>query len=263
MSSDDTSIKGSNDKSRVEIAYKGILEHIKDNNLQAGDRLPSEAKIAEQFKISRPVVRQSLVRLQEAGVIQIRWGSGSYVCDPADWRVKAVLNSGQIDSVEGIRHTFEIRMAIESEGAAFAAKRATEADIAAIKAAHLRYVDAKSRKQGDSGDADLDFHFLIAKAARNPFFTKMMLDVRESVRFCARIGLLLAQSNPEERWRRICQEHEDILNAIVDGDPARAREAMRRHVSNAYSRVFQGLTPEGEEDGKLEPASSNMQTAAE
>jgi GntR family transcriptional repressor for pyruvate dehydrogenase complex len=263
MSSDKPSATGFNGASRVETVYKGILELIKDNDLQAGDRLPSEAKIAEQFAISRPVVRQSLVRLQEAGVIQIRWGSGSYVCDSADWRVKAVLNSGPIDSVEGIRHTFEIRMAIESEGAAFAAQRATAADRAAIKAAHERYVDAKAGKQQDSGEADLNFHFLIAKAARNPFFTKMMLDVRESVRFCARIGMLLAHSNPDERLRRICQEHEDILNAIVDGDPDRAREVMRRHVSNAYSRVFQGLTPEAAMGVEPEKANSDIQTAAE
>lgn len=237
--------------SRVEAVYQGVLQLIKDENLREGDKLPSEAHLAERFSISRPVVRQSLTRLQEAGVIQIRWGSGSYVCDTSAWRVNAALNFGPIESLEGIRHTFEIRMAIESEAAAFAAQRATPNDCAAILEAHDRYLDPDARKKEGGEEADMEFHFAIAKASNNPFFSRMMVNVRDPIRFCSRIGRLLAQSNPEERWRRICQEHQDIVDAVVGGDPTMAREAMHRHVSNACMRVFQGLTPENNRTAPL------------
>lgn len=230
--------------SRVEAVYQGILQLIKDEGLGEGDKLPSEAHLAERFSISRPVVRQSLTRLQEAGVIQVRWGSGSYVCNTSAWRVNAALNFGPIDSLEGIRHTFEIRMAVESEAAAFAAQRASGADREAIIEAHNRYLDPEARKKEGGEDADMEFHFSIAKASGNPFFTRMMVNVRDPIRFCSRIGRLLAQSNPEERWRRICQEHQEIVEAVLSGDPVNAREVMHRHVTNACARVFQGLTPD-------------------
>lgn len=230
--------------SRVETVYQGVLQLIKDENYQEGDRLPSETQIAERFSISRPVVRQALTRLQEAGVIQIRWGSGSYVCNTSTWRVNAALNFGPIDSLEGIRHTFEIRVAIESEAAAFAAQRATPSDREAILEAHKRYTDFDQRKKEGGEDTDMEFHFAIAKASNNPFFARMMVNVREPIRFCSRIGRLLAQSNPDERWRRICVEHQEIVDAVLGGDPVMARERMHRHVTNACNRVFQGLTPE-------------------
>lgn len=232
--------------SRVETVYQGILQLIKDGDLGEGDKLPSEAHLAEQFSISRPVVRQSLTRLQEAGVIQIRWGSGSYVCDTSAWRVNAALNFGPIDSLEGVRHTFEIRMAIESEGAALAALRATAIDRRAIIEAQERYIDPEARRNEGGEEADMEFHFAIARASHNPFFTRMLANVREPIRFCSRIGRLLAQSDSEERWARICQEHQSIVDFIVNGDPEAARRATHRHVSNACARVFQGLTPDDE-----------------
>lgn len=230
--------------SRVEAVYQGILQFIKDENLSEGDKLPSESHLSEKFSISRPVVRQSLTRLQEAGVIQIRWGSGSYVCNTSAWRVNAALNFGPIDSLEGVRHTFEIRMAIESEGAAFAAMRSTANDRKMIMEAQERYIDPDARRREGGEEADMEFHFAIARASNNPFFTRMLVNVREPIRFCSRIGRLLAQSNTEERWRRICQEHQSIVDAIANGEPEVARRAMHQHVSNACARVFQGLTPD-------------------
>lgn len=232
--------------SRVEAVYQGVLQLIKDENMREGDKLPSEANLAERFSISRPVIRQALTRLQEAGVIQIKWGSGSYVCDTSAWRVNAALNFGPIDSLEGVRHTFEIRMAIESEAAAFAAQRSTPADRTGILEAHDRYLDPDARRNEGGEEADMEFHLSIAKASNNPFFTRMLGNARDPIRFCSRIGRLLGQSNPEERWRRVCEEHQAIVDAVLAGDPAGARNAMHRHVSNACARVFQGLTPESD-----------------
>lgn len=229
--------------SRVEVVYQGVLQIIKDENLKEGDRLPSEAKLAERFSISRPIVRQSLTRLQEAGVIEIRWGSGSYLRDASSWHANAALAFGPIESLDGVRHTFEVRTAIESEAAAFAAMRATPRDVKAIRQAYERYLDGEARKVEGGENADMEFHFAIARASGNPFFAQMMISVREPIRFCSRIGRMLAQSNPDERYRRICEEHKQIMDAISDGDPDTAREAMHRHVLNACQRVFLGLSP--------------------
>ena len=63
--------------SRVEHAHRGILALITDGALTTGARLPTEAEMASKFGVSRPVVRQALTRLEEARVVEVRWGAGS------------------------------------------------------------------------------------------------------------------------------------------------------------------------------------------
>ena len=49
-------------------AYTAIVEIINDDDLAAGDRLPSEARLAELFGMSRTIVREALVRLAADGI---------------------------------------------------------------------------------------------------------------------------------------------------------------------------------------------------
>ena len=49
--------------------------------LHSGDRLPSERDLAEQLKVSRPVLRDALKTLEERRLIEARRGGGTYVCD--------------------------------------------------------------------------------------------------------------------------------------------------------------------------------------
>src|SRR6185369_12614222 len=60
-------------------AYAGIVEIINRDGLQVGDRLPSEARLAEIFSMSRTIVREALVRLAADGITEARRGAGSYV----------------------------------------------------------------------------------------------------------------------------------------------------------------------------------------
>lgn len=228
--------------SRVETAYQGILRLINESKLNEGDRLPSEAEMATTFGISRPVVRQALTRLQEAGVVQIRWGAGSYVRNMSERLGSTAPAFGPVNSLEEVRFTFEIRMAIESEAAALAAERATAADCEAIQAAHDKVIEVLAA-QAVGQDADIDYHFAIAVASHNPYFERMMLSVRAPIIFCANLARMLAQQHAKDRARMVVSEHQAIVDAIVGRDPLRAREAMRLHVSNACRRVFQGLDP--------------------
>ena len=226
---------------RVETAYQSILRLINDGRLNEGDRLPSEAEMATNFGISRPVVRQALTRLQEAGVVQIRWGAGSYVRSVSEHgRITPIF--GPMHSLEEVRFTFEMRMAIESEAAALAAERATKKDHDAIVAA-CAHVNELLAQQAVGQDADIEFHFAIAAASQNPFFERMMLSVREPIIFCANLARMLAQSRAHERSLMIQTEHQTIVDTILARDVEAARTAMRSHVSNACRRVFQGLTP--------------------
>lgn len=62
-----------------------LFEAIATNKHQAGERLPSISALAKQFGVSRTVVREALIKLEDRGVIRIRHGSGSFVEPPSGW----------------------------------------------------------------------------------------------------------------------------------------------------------------------------------
>src|SRR5258708_18627988 len=108
--------------SRVDEAYRGILGLITDGALVDGDRLPSEPDMAATLGISRPVIRHALGRLQQVGVVDVRWGAGSFVRDAAGAK-RGDPTFGPVRSLEEVRFTYEFRAAIEGDAAALAAER--------------------------------------------------------------------------------------------------------------------------------------------
>jgi DNA-binding LacI/PurR family transcriptional regulator len=70
-----------NDGQKHSRISKHLLTEIAAGKYAALDRLPSEAQLVKQFKVSRPTVARALRDLEAAGIIQRRAGSGTYVRD--------------------------------------------------------------------------------------------------------------------------------------------------------------------------------------
>ncbi|OWT80384.1 MULTISPECIES: FadR/GntR family transcriptional regulator [unclassified Achromobacter] len=224
---------------RVGEAYDKILQIIRDTGMFEGARLPSELEMATLFGISRPVIRQALSRLEQAGVVDIRWGAGTYVRRSAGAEPACALFS-EVRSLEDVRYTFEIRRGIESEIAYLAAERADDRDRELILRAHEELTAALS-SLSSSQELDVAFHFTIATACHNPFYEKLMLATRTPILRCAAISkMLLAESDLPRRSKTIMAEHQRIVDAIMARDAAAARDATRTHIDNAFLRVSQG-----------------------
>jgi GntR family transcriptional regulator, transcriptional repressor for pyruvate dehydrogenase complex len=229
---------GSAAMSRVEEAYRGILGMIMDGALVDGDRLPSEPEMATTLGISRPVVRQALGRLQQAGIVDVRWGAGSFVRDAAGAR-RGDPAFGPVRSLEEVRLTYEFRCAIEGDAAALAAERRLAGPLGAARRALDKLDQALAR--GEIALApDLDFHFAIATASGNPFFERVLRTIQKPLEFSVSLTRTLALSHPNERRLNVMSEHTAILDAIEAGKPAAARETMRLHLQNSCRRLFQG-----------------------
>jgi DNA-binding FadR family transcriptional regulator len=221
--------------SRVEEAYRQILGIITESTLGEGDRLPSEEDMAARFGVSRPVVRQALTRLQQAGVIEVRWGSGSYVRHAAS----TASSFGPVRSLNEVRQVYELRATVESGAAALAAQRRP---VTALAAAHqaLAKLDEALAADAVGHEADLEFHFAIASASGNPFFERVLQCLRTSMDFAISLSRSLSLTHPKERLRTVQAEHIAILRAIEAGDAELASAAMRTHLENACNRVFNG-----------------------
>jgi GntR family transcriptional repressor for pyruvate dehydrogenase complex len=238
VTSTNRNVEGRAGVSRVEEAYRRILALITEGALTQGDRLPSEPEMAASFGISRPVIRQALTRLQQAGVVDVRWGAGSYVRNVGQTG-GSDPTFGPIRSLEEVRFTYELRAAIEGEAAALAAERGPSPALDAARKA-LAKLDDVLATDVVGQDADLEFHFAIAAASQNPFFERMLRSIRPSLEFSINLARTLSLTFPHERLRIVQAEHIAILRSIEAGDPVAAREAMRAHVLNALRRIFQG-----------------------
>lgn len=106
---------------------------IVSGQYNVGDRLPPERDIAENFSVSRSVVREALIMLELEKLVEVRKGSGVYVVNVPEMSVGGE-SAAATDSGYGPFELLQARQLLESEVAAFAAMQATKADI--IKMRH-------------------------------------------------------------------------------------------------------------------------------
>jgi DNA-binding FadR family transcriptional regulator len=213
--------------------YEQILAKIVSGALPEGGKLPSESQLCELFGVSRPVVRESLSRLQADGVVVSRHGSGSFVQRRPN---QAFAQLAPIGSVADVMRCLEFRVALEGEAAALAAERRTEADLIRLDAA-LAELD-----QVIASEADRNFHVAVAEASQNQLFVHAMEVYAEHTLKGMELARRLSLRRSARRLQLVQQEHIRVFAAIRDEDAAQARAAMRTHIDNARIRVLTDST---------------------
>jgi GntR family transcriptional repressor for pyruvate dehydrogenase complex len=220
--------------------YRQIAEQIRglirSGEYSPGVRLPPERDLARQLGVSRPSVREALIALEVEGLVEVRIGSGIYV-----QRAAAKGNGEESPAVHAEAGPFELlraRHAIEGECAALAAKSAKKAQIAAIDEALVLMQDEfDAGRQPLAGDQV--FHIRIAEATGNGALVavvKMLWDERTGPLY----QQLEHHYDSPDLWKAAMAEHRVVVKAIAVHNPAGARAAMRRHLSQAYKRFSTG-----------------------
>jgi GntR family transcriptional repressor for pyruvate dehydrogenase complex len=213
--------------------YGQILDQIVSGRLKEGDRLPPEKEICAMFGVSRPVVRDALLRLRADGVLQARQGSGTYVQRrPAD-RLKSFANSADLAV---FLRCLEVRIPLEAAAARLAAERRTARQLVHIKAAHDRL-----RQDVETGHIttanDLAFHASIAAATGNEFFPALLQHIHDSIAGFMDVSLNLTRTGSRTRVQQVLNEHTIIVEAIQSQEPEAAEVAMRFHLEQSRRRV--------------------------
>ncbi len=225
----------SNKRGRLSDQIFGqIFERIVSGKLNVGDQLPSENELAEQFTVSRPVVREALMRLRADGLVTAHQGLGSFVSAQPASRLKALAAA---DNVAEYLRCQEVRIPLEGEAARLAALRRSEAQMQAIDATHARF--AASADEGRiNAEEDLAFHRAIADAASNEFFVSVLDSTHEAMSGFMRLTISLTRSGSARRAQKVLEEHTAIVEAIRARDGDRARVAMQFHLDQARQRLI-------------------------
>jgi GntR family transcriptional regulator, transcriptional repressor for pyruvate dehydrogenase complex len=237
----------------VSEIVESLATSIRDGQLTAGDKLPTEAEIMVRFDVSRTVVRESLSRLQASGLVETRHGIGTFVLPPQDagnFRIVAA----DFATVADVISVLELRISLETEAAGLAAQRRTAANLQAMEAALLAFSDSISH-DSDAVPPDFQFHMEVARSTGNRHFADLMTYLGTMIIPRTRVNTAL--NAPEGRLnylQRVHAEHESIYSAIRDQDADAARAAMRTHLSNSRERLRRGANPH-----TMQPESSRNQ----
>ena len=201
----------------------------------AEERLPAENDLAEQFGVSRPVLRKAIERLKGEGLIDSRQGSGNFV--RASGHVSGRFS--RVQTIADIQRCYEYREAIETEAAALAAQRRDDRHLSEIWQAYS-LLEGGMVSISVAQDADFNFHRSIAAGSNNAYF----VDTLEMLRSHIYVGMKLRGAAGAARHslqpEAVRAEHHAIAEAIEARDPAAARQAMRTHITQSRTRLFGG-----------------------
>ncbi len=201
-----------------------IKAMIVQEQLVAGKRLPTIAMLAHKFGVGAPTVREALKRLEAAGAIKIRHGSGVYVADEHDALVIGNPVYSRAISRELLLDLLDARLAIEVPGAALAAQRATAEQFEHM-AALLQQATEHFADDERLNSTNMAFHRAIAEASGNVVF-RQMLDVLTRL-FTREQRAILDIQNARERDHA---EHVTIYEALLARDAAGAEALMSAHL---------------------------------
>jgi DNA-binding FadR family transcriptional regulator len=195
---------------------------------------PTEAELAKQHGVSRSVTREAVKMLTAKGLLTARPRKGTTVQPSSQWNLfdpdvlRWILE--RKFSLDLLRQFTELRIAIEPEAAALAARAADSAGLAAIGAGYRR-MEAAEKDEDDPLEADIAFHIAILEASANPFYQQfrdvVTTALRTSIRFTNRFKGRTAS----------LPQHHSVLSAIEGRNADAAKAAMTDLIADVMALI--------------------------
>ncbi|MCA1990365.1 MAG: FadR family transcriptional regulator [Desulfarculus sp.] len=233
-------------KKAYEQVAQTIRRQVLSGQLSLGERLPSERDLAEQFGVSRVVVREAIRTLEMSGILRVQKGAGggtfvaAAYAKPLSGAITNLLEGGTIS----LDHLFELRLMLEPPAAAQVAGRAGPEQVA-----ELEEILAQAEQVVDDSETlreiNLEFHRRLAVMTGNPLLAALCETVLQLLVDSLRGNLSIETS------RSVQEFHRRIVEAIRAGDPGLARQLIEGDLGQLWRRYQEmgvtGLGPRGGE----------------
>lgn len=212
-----------------------ITQAIHEGRLKPGDSLPSEARIAASFGVSKPIAREAVRQLAAMGVVHIQQGKPT--------RVQA-LDAAPLDRFyrfavrgrpNGLAEAVELRRILEPPIAAHSAERRSAEDVEKLDLILARMEDALGHVPRWI-EADLDFHEAVAASSGNRLLDFQIRGLRPVIREVMEIFNSREAREPDD-WQRTFERHVRVVAAIKASDPTAAAVAMNEHFEAAEAAI--------------------------
>jgi GntR family transcriptional repressor for pyruvate dehydrogenase complex len=220
---------------RYEEIADQIQQLILKGVLKPGDRLPPERELAVKLGVGRSSLRDAIRTLEVMGILEPRQGHGTVVREPSAEALVVPLTNVLMRKREMIAELLDVRRMIEPALAARAAKNATPEEIAHLEDILKRQED-RVRRGEPAIEEDDEFHYAIARAARNGVVLKV-LDVLMDLLRESRARSLQVPGRKNKSYAG----HRRVLLAIQRRDGAAAESAVRKHLQEIEQIVMRQL----------------------
>jgi GntR family transcriptional repressor for pyruvate dehydrogenase complex len=196
--------------------------------LEPGSKLPPERELAEQLDISRSTLRQALATLTGTGHLSAVRGrlGGTFVSD------NPPIASGSAQAREEWRTLLDWRLALELGIVQLAAERASDGDLDRLATAYDALEQAAATDYAAWRRADVAFHLTLAEVSGSKRLVAEMTQLHGQL-----TDLMHGLEWPDDALEQAGAEHHRVLDAVRDGDAARAVTEMRRHLGTTEQVV--------------------------
>lgn len=196
---------------RSEQLREAIEERIATGIYLPGMRL-DETELAAEFGVSRTPIREALIQLASAGLIDMRPRRGAVVSEISPQRLYEM---------------FEVMAELEAMCVRLAVRRMTEADLQALLETHKACEGEHNRKDPDDYyRRNEQFHLAIYRASHNEFLIDQAVALHRRLRPYRRLQLRV-----RDRIHTSFSEHSAIVEAIIAGDGELASGRLRKHIT--------------------------------
>jgi DNA-binding GntR family transcriptional regulator len=212
----------------TDLLFERLSEAIVSGEFAAGSKL-SEPRLAARFGVSRGPLREAIRRLEERKLVTRTLRQGVRVIVPS--------RSAAIE-------LFEVREVLEGLAAREAALRRTPAEVEELRAMLARHAEVLASPDAMvywQATANTDFHFLIARIARNGRLFDLLCGEYYTILRLYRMQHRIVPG----RAQRALMEHGRIVDAIADGDGELAELLMRRHITTARAGLEKSIREAG------------------
>lgn len=205
-----------------QLVFDAVCEAVLSKHFMPGDKV-SESSLAQQFNVSKTPVREALLQLQHAGLVEPDGVRGARIVGP---------------SAQRISDAYEVREALEVQAAQLSAKRASPEDIKNI----TEYAEASltCAIDGDIGGFrawDRQFHKAVSSASNNSQLSQL---VQNSI--ILTWTLRLRDTPLADDSRECAQQHKCISKYIANSKPLDAGLAMAEHIRTIKNVVLSAFT---------------------
>jgi GntR family transcriptional repressor for pyruvate dehydrogenase complex len=201
-----------------------IEQKIMEGELRPGDQLPPERIMAEQFGVSRTVIREAVKVLEISGLVTVQRGRGMMVTKPSVTSVTDSMQRYVKIQRSSLWALLELRSILEVEIAGLAAERCTEEDIEELQEI-MRTMSNKVDSPTTYVELDLEFHLALARASHNPLFQMVLEPFMSLMREARQVGASVPHAA-----ERTHIYHQQLLKAVKDKNADEARRLMQEHL---------------------------------
>jgi GntR family transcriptional regulator, transcriptional repressor for pyruvate dehydrogenase complex len=214
----------------MEIARR-LLDYFLSGEVEPGERIPSERRLAESLGVGRSLVREALKSLHLLGLLEVRQGDGTYLKRTDSELLPQVIEWGLLLGERPALDLVEARAHLEVVVAGLAAERRDQQALEELRGL-LETMRTSSDDPVRFVEADVGFHLRVAEAAGNVVLNDMLNGVRALLRvWIRRVIEAAGKTGPSYL------EHLPIFEAIERGDREAAVAAMAAHMEGASARL--------------------------